>query len=148
MAIHARTFQKFTIFEAMDKTAALGLKYMSLSAGVNFGGAKPVPIVDLSAEQIQKYLAQHHRKKADYIISGLPWANMPINVQEAILSAVLAALAPEGMFTTFSYVHAFWLPRARRFRERLEHYFSDVKTSRIVWRNLPPAFVYRCRLAA
>ena len=71
-----------------------------------------------SAEQIQKYLAQHHRKKADYIISGLPWANMPINVQEGILSAVLAALAPEGMFTTFSYVHAFWLPRARRFRER------------------------------
>ena len=60
---------------------------------------------------------------------------------------VLASLAPDGMFTTFTYVHAFWLPRARRFRHRLECFFAEVKTSRIVWRNVPPAFVYRCRLA-
>src|SRR6266516_7678849 len=86
-----------------------------------------------SAEQIQKYLAQHHRKKADYIISGLPWANMPVNEQERILEAVLASLAADGMFTTFSYVHAFWLPRARRFRERLATYFTEVRASRIVW---------------
>ena len=32
LGIHERTFEKFTIYEAMDKTAALGLKYMSLSA--------------------------------------------------------------------------------------------------------------------
>ena len=31
MAIHAYTFRKFSIFECIDKTAALGLKYMSLS---------------------------------------------------------------------------------------------------------------------
>ena len=101
-----------------------------------------------SAERVQKYLAGHRRKKADYIISGLPWANMPVNEQERILEAVLNSLTPDGLFTTFAYVHARWLPRARRFRERLEHYFAEVKTSRIVWRNLPPAFVYRCRLAA
>ncbi|TMQ00074.1 MAG: hypothetical protein E6L09_07495 [Verrucomicrobia bacterium] len=100
-----------------------------------------------SAAEIQKYLARHRRKKADYIISGLPWANMPVQVQEQILSSVLASLAPDGMFTTFTYVHAFWHPRARRFRPRLECFFAEVKTSRIVWRNVPPAFVYRCRLA-
>src|SRR6266571_4168707 len=101
-----------------------------------------------SAERVQKYLADHRRKKGDYIISGLPWANMPVNEQERILEAVLYSLTPDGLFTTFAYVHARWLPRARRFRERLEHYFAEVTTSRIVWRNLPPAFVYRCRLAA
>ncbi len=101
-----------------------------------------------SAEKIQKYLALHRRTKADYIISGLPWANMPVNVQEQILSAVLGSLAPDGMFATFTYVHACWLPRARRFRERLEKYFAEVRTSPIVWRNVPPAFVYRCRLTA
>jgi len=100
-----------------------------------------------SAERIQKYLALHRRKLADYIISGLPWANMPVKVQERILAEVLISLAPEGMFTTFTYVHACWLPRARRFRERLEDHFAEVTTSRIVWRNLPPAFVYRCRSA-
>ena len=101
-----------------------------------------------SAERIQKYLAQHRRSKADYIISGLPWANMAVKVQEHILDAVVASLAPDGMFTTFSYVHACWLPRARRFRDRLENYFAEVKTSRTVWRNVPPAFVFRCRSAA
>ena len=101
-----------------------------------------------SAEKIQKYLAQHRRTKADYIISGLPWANMPVKMQEQILSAILASLAPDGTFMTFAYVHARWLPRARRFRERLETHFTQVRTSRIVWRNMPPAFVYRCRLTA
>src|SRR5437762_1319171 len=101
-----------------------------------------------SAERIQRYLALHRRKKADYIISGLPWANMAVQVQERILHGVDASLAADGMFTTFTYVHACWLPRARRFRERLENYFAEVKTSRIVWRNVPPAFVFRCRSAA
>jgi phospholipid N-methyltransferase len=101
-----------------------------------------------SAERVQKYLADHRRKKADYIISGLPWANMPVTEQERILQGVLNSLTPDGMFATFAYVHARCLPRARRFRERLEHYFGQVTTSQIVWRNFPPAFVYRCRLSA
>src|SRR5437867_6378264 len=81
-----------------------------------------------SAEKLQRYLPRHGRKKADYIISGLPWANMPVKVQERILDAVLASLSPEGMFTTFTYVHACWLPSARRFRKRLREHFADVKT--------------------
>jgi phospholipid N-methyltransferase len=28
---------------------------------------------------------------------------------------------------------------------RLKDHFSDVVTSPVVWGNLPPAFVYRCR---
>src|SRR5919108_3241 len=96
-----------------------------------------------SAEAIQRYLAQHRRRKTDYIVSGLPWANMRVNVRERILEAVLASLAPDGLFSTFTYVHACWLPSARRFRRRLEERFADVKTSRIIWKNAPPAFVYR-----
>jgi sugar phosphate isomerase/epimerase len=52
LTIHARTFQKFPLFEAMDKTAALGVKYFSLSAGVKLDGAN-VQLVNLSDEQIQ-----------------------------------------------------------------------------------------------
>jgi phospholipid N-methyltransferase len=99
-----------------------------------------------SAAKIQEYLAHHGRKKADYIISGLPWGNMPAKVQKPILDAVLASLAPEGTFTTFAYIHACWLPTALHFRKRLKEHFAVVKTSRIIWKNTPPAFVYRCRL--
>jgi phospholipid N-methyltransferase len=100
-----------------------------------------------SAERIGHYLRRHRASKADYIISGLPWANMPAATQDRILRAVLRSLDGEGMFVTFAYIHARWLPRARHFRKRLEEHFGEVRTSRIIWANVPPAFVYRCRPA-
>jgi phosphatidylethanolamine/phosphatidyl-N-methylethanolamine N-methyltransferase len=99
-----------------------------------------------SASHVRKYLARYNHRYADYIISGLPWANMSAELQERILDKVMSSLSPGGMFTTFTYVHAFWLPGARRFREWLERRFGDIRISRIVWRNTPPALVYRCRL--
>lgn len=54
MAIHERTFQNFTLFEGMDKTAALGLKYMSFSANVKLDGSNSVSILKLTDAQIQK----------------------------------------------------------------------------------------------
>src|SRR5271163_3562347 len=38
LAVHAYTFRKFTIFECINKTAALGLKYMSISGNVILEG--------------------------------------------------------------------------------------------------------------
>jgi len=98
-----------------------------------------------SAEHLQKYLIRHGRKKADCIVSGLPWASMTTELQNRILTAIFRVLKPGGSFTTFAYLHASWMPTARRFRERLERHFGTVEISRTVWRNLPPAYVYRCR---
>jgi len=98
-----------------------------------------------SAENIPEYLAQHGKTKADYIISGLPWASLPMELQNRIMESVITSLAPGGVFTTFGYVHARWLPNALRFRRRLGNHFSEVETSKVVWANFPPAFVYRCK---
>lgn len=60
LAIHERTFEKFTLDEAMDKTAALGLKYLSLSANVRLDGKTSVATANLTDEQIaaiKKHLA-------------------------------------------------------------------------------------------
>lgn len=35
LAVHSYTFQKFSILEAIDKTAALGIRHMSISGSVN-----------------------------------------------------------------------------------------------------------------
>jgi len=99
-----------------------------------------------SAEHLARYLERHGRAQADCIISGLPWSNMGGQVQDRILDVVVTSLAPKGVFTTFAYVHSAWLPTALRFRKRLREHFGSVRISRIVWRNLPPAYVYRCRL--
>ena len=97
-----------------------------------------------SAENLQKYLSEHQRSKADVILSGLPWASLPLSVQERVLSAVTEALEPGGEFLTFGYVHARKFPNAIKFRQRLEGMFSSVDPLKIVWRNIPPAFIYRC----
>ena len=98
-----------------------------------------------SAERILHYMQQHNRPHVDNVLCGLPWASLPLKVQEGVMSAISQALAPGGTFATFAYLHALGLPNARRFRQRLESTFSSVETSRVVWQNVPPAFVYRCR---
>lgn len=103
-----------------------------------------VTVYNDSAERLPEYLALHGKQFADYIICGLPWANLPGPAQKRILDAVLSCLAPNGLFTTFAYLHARWLPKARRFRQCLRQQFASVEVSSVVWANLPPAFVYRC----
>lgn len=97
-----------------------------------------------SAERLIDYLTLHRKKHADCIVSGLPWAILPPALQARLMDSIQEALAPRGVFATFGYAHARWLPKARRFREDLGARFPKVETSSVVWRNIPPAFVYRC----
>ena len=86
-------------------------------------------------------------EKFDTIISGLPWTAFPRCLQESILSNVLPHLAPGGCFATFAYWGFHQLPSGQRFRSLLHELTHGVETSRVVWRNLPPAFVYIARKA-
>lgn len=97
-----------------------------------------------TAEKLPEYLAKEGKDGVDCVLSGLPWASLPLSVQEGVMNAVVTSLRPGGTFATFAYIHARYLPNARRFRQRLESHFSNVEMSPIVWRNLPPAFVYHC----
>jgi len=75
MAIHAYTFRKFSIFDCIDKTAALGLKYMSLSGSVNLDGTRTATTVQLSDEQaaaIQKAVAAKGIKLVNIGVVKLP----------------------------------------------------------------------------
>lgn len=97
-----------------------------------------------SAERLPDYLRQHGAHCADYILSGLPWASLPLDLQDRLFTSIVHSLSPNGAFVTFAYLHARWLPKAVRFRNRLLDRFDQVELSKVVWRNAPPAFVYRC----
>lgn len=84
-------------------------------------------------------------EKFDAVISGLPWTAFPPALQKAILGNVLPHLAEGGCFATFAYWGFHQLPSGRRFRHLLHELTHGIDTSRIVWRNLPPAFVYIAR---
>jgi phosphatidylethanolamine/phosphatidyl-N-methylethanolamine N-methyltransferase len=99
----------------------------------------PVEVVHASAADLTSLV----RYPVDAVISGLPWTVIPKPVRDRILDAVSAVIAPTGVFTTFAYAHAAWTPPGRRFAEELALRFGGITTSPTVWRNLPPAFVYR-----
>jgi phosphatidylethanolamine/phosphatidyl-N-methylethanolamine N-methyltransferase len=86
------------------------------------------------------YLAGH--EPFDVIVSGLPWTAFPPDLQQAILGNVLPHLRPGGRFATFAYYGFHLLSGGRRFRSLLHDHLPGVETSRVVWANLPPAFVY------
>lgn len=80
----------------------------------------------------------------DAIISGLPWAVFDSELQSSILAAAAKALKPGGQMVTFAYNVGTYLSAGKRFAATLPGYFSKVEKSRTVWKNIPPAFVYRC----
>lgn len=104
-----------------------------------------VHIINDSAERLDQHLQSLGHASADCVLSGLPWAGFKPDEQQRVLSAVVRALKPGGMMTTYAFNHVAWRSKARHFRQLLESNFSEVTTTRTEWRNLPPAFVYRCR---
>jgi phospholipid N-methyltransferase len=98
-----------------------------------------------SAEMLPRYMGRYGLGKAEVIVSGLPWTNMPAHLQRRIFHAVVDCLVSDGVFVTFGYVHAWWMPSAVRFRRLLRQRFATVSHGRIVWRNFPPARVLQCR---
>lgn len=104
-----------------------------------------IEIIKDSASTVCKQLRKRGKKHTDAIISGLPWAVFPSDVQDEILDATLRALKPGGIFTTFTYLHSYYLPAACRIRTKLKKNFSEVSLSPVVWGNLPPAVVYWCK---
>jgi phospholipid N-methyltransferase len=101
-------------------------------------------VVNDSAESLARHLTDTGTG-VDCVISGLPWVILSAETQRRLLEPAVRALKPGGRFATFAYSHAAWLPAGRRFKALLESNFSRVEVSPHVWRNLPPAFVYRCR---
>ncbi|OIR05264.1 ribosomal RNA adenine dimethylase [mine drainage metagenome] len=106
---------------------------------------RDVQVVSGSAEHLRQHLDRLGHRHADCIVSGLPWGSMSGDLQRRILDAVEASLKPGGAFSAMAYVHASQFASARRFRRELERRFDQVCVSRIVWANLPPAFVYYCQ---
>lgn len=102
-------------------------------------------IINDSIENLARYLKDAGRNTVDAAVSGLPWAVFSPEHQQKLLDATVTPLRAGGVFATFAYSHAAWLPPGKRFRSLLDSRFSAVTTSQVVWRNVPPAFVYRCR---
>jgi phospholipid N-methyltransferase len=109
---------------------------------------KKLPHLDVchrSASDLKDELTARGLSKPDLIVSGLPWSIFSDSLQESILKATSEELQEDGTFSTFAYVHALKLKQAKAFANKLHEHFSSVQTSKVIWRNLPPAVIYHCK---
>lgn len=73
LAVHSYSFRVFTIFDAIDKTAALGVKHMSISGNVILSGTNTVPTLSLADKDMEAI-------KAKMIAAGISWPFVNIGV--------------------------------------------------------------------
>lgn len=125
-----------TSFAAIEKSPAL-----ARVAASNFPRAT---VVEGCATRLREHLGALGMPAPEAVLSGLPWAAFPGELQDTILREIAGALAPGGVFVTFAYYGPHRLAAGRRFRAALDAKFPRVERTRVVLRNFPPAFVYRC----
>ena len=88
------------------------------------------------AAKLPQTLEAAHSRKADLIVSGLPFAVLPRDTTLAVMRAVLRSLSDNGTFIAFQYSY--------HMKSSFERMFEEVST-RLVVMNIPPAVVYECR---
>ena len=85
-----------------------------------------------SAEDVEEIIVSLGHEKADYVLSGIPFTNLPDGVGPAIVQATKRALRKGGAFMTYQY--------SKSALHLTERYFTHIDTQR-VWANLPPNFL-------
>lgn len=106
-------------------------------------------LLNSDAENVYDELRRRGLRRVDGVISSLGLGFMSEEQRHSLLGGLTPFLGSKGVFTQYQYIHGMQFNdgRLRRFSVEplLRQYFRSVE-SRIVWRNLPPAFVYACRM--
>jgi len=94
-------------------------------------------VVHASAGKVCGVLEALHLKRADYIISGIPYTNMPESSREEILRESRQALDPEGALLIYQFT--------RTVLPYLESSFGSVRQG-FQLLNIFPARIFHCTL--
>lgn len=89
-----------------------------------------------SAENIREYMTELNIEAIDYVLSGLPFTSLPLDVSKRILENSKELLVPKGKFITFQY--------SLVKKAFIQGYFPSISAKK-VWLNFPPAFVLSCK---
>lgn len=97
-----------------------------------------VRVIEGDAQELSALLAEAGVSDVDAVFSGLPFRSLPGPVRRNIAAATFAVLRPGGIFVQFTYWGEPPVPP-----ELTGRYGIGGVMTRRVWRNLPPANVWR-----
>lgn len=104
-------------------------------------------LINENVERIEAELRKRGIDHVDVVLSSLGLAFMSEQQRRRIFEGLKPFLRPNTVLTQFQYVSSVQFENGRlhrlSLRPLLNHYFSSVE-SKIVWRNVPPAYVYTC----
>lgn len=106
--------------------------------------APSIEVLESFAQELPSLLADRGWGRASRVVSSLPFAGWPAQLQDDVFDAIFEATTDDARMVTFTYGHSRWLPAGKRTRAVLESRFSSVRATPMVWGNLPPALVYVC----
>jgi len=92
-------------------------------------------VVEGSALDVKKILTQLGLQHADYIISGIPYTNIPHRLRAGIMKEAREMIHPEGAMLVYQFT--------RTVRPYLEESFSSVREDFALW-NIFPARTFHC----
>lgn len=105
-------------------------------------------VINARAEVLQQELSGRGYRHIDAILSSLAMGFMADRQRHALLGGISVSLKKRGIFTQYQYLHSLQLRDRQLSHFDLEGllrlYFRSVQR-KIIWRNLPPAFVFTCR---
>ncbi len=108
-------------------------------------------LIHSSAENLDRELEQRGYFQVDAVASSLGLGLMPDRERHTLLDRLLPFVHDQAVFTQYQYIHALQCEKGRvrrlDLRPLLDQYFGSVQ-SKLIWRNLPPAFVFSCRRTA
>jgi len=106
-----------------------------------------VILINSSAENLDFELRRRGITRVDAVTSSLGLAFIPEVERQALFQRLSPFLHEKSVLTQYQYIHGLQFVGGRlcrlNLRPLLSRYFGSVQ-SRIVWRNLPPAFVFTC----
>ena len=97
-----------------------------------------VTVIQGDAQDLRRILAEAGVDHVDAVFSGLPLRALPDSVRRNIVTEAFAALVPGGIFMQFTYWGEPPVPD-----EITRRYGVGSRMTRRVWRNMPPANVWR-----
>ena len=110
-----------------------------------------VILINSSAENLDSELHRRGIQRVDAVVSSLGLAFMSDPKRHALFQRLSPFLHQRSVFTQYQYIHGMQFVEGRfsrlDLRPLLSRYFVSVR-SRIVWRNLPPAYVFTCHARA